>query len=189
MNRPLPLSALLGWMLLLLAGCASTSEPAGTSYNSLTDRTTFRTKPMETGMRLQGSGFSNGPRIQYQVSASCKGRACTPEKAALTFLLANNSSPVYFYGRTIVIDAGLERFMWKPLHERKTDESASVVSVIVRVDMTLEQLEALAHRRRVRGRLGHRPFNLSYEAREPLRVLYEQMQAGREARPSEARPS
>jgi hypothetical protein len=164
-------------LAVFAAGCATSTTPVRSSYNSMEDETKYSTRQI----RLQDvdlqSGLSGPPPFYMQVQASCEGRDCTPSRYTLRFIKGGQKE-IRLTSRQVSLTVGDKTMRWQERHNTPTNtqdaysnpvriRSGTVVSVVI----TGGQLSTLASVSDVRGELGGASFSLSYDSRAPIREL------------------
>ncbi len=166
----------VAFVVVMISGCSG-PEPVSTSYDDKADRTAYQTKPIHLG-RYSTGGLSSGKSVRLIGAAICRGAACTPQQAYLIFSVrdeTNAGSDLFMGDRSLSLQINGERFAWAndPLWESAKD--TSIDGEVTRLPLTVKQLSRIARADRVQGTLGSMRFNLSYQQREPLRLLVDRL--------------
>ena len=172
--RRLPVFALI---VFFVVGCG-TSEPVKRSYSSLSDETKYTTQRMRlSDMNLQ-SGLSSPARFYLQVQGHCEGKGCTPSQYALRFI-KEGQTEVRLTSRQVELTVGDKTMTWEERHNMTELTSGSTLQdpvrirsgTVVTVYVSGGQLSTLGSVSSVRGKLGNASFDLSHDARAPIRAL------------------
>lgn len=164
--------------LLLLAGCASNRESVTSRYLADQDVTTYRTGSIGLGSIFGGSGLGSGSRVSLRGWAQCQGQDCQPSEAWLAFALSGSSRELRLASRSISMRADEQRYDWpQRAVQRPTRTTNPVRGEIARISMSLGALESIAFAQSVSGTISDEAFTLSYEERQPLRNLANELGA------------
>lgn len=185
-SRYRPVRAWIVTLMLsfLLAGCGSTSQPVRVTYDTLENRTTYRTSSIPIPVETQGVGYgSQFRKLQMRLQARCRGQNCKP-KTALMVLSVSGGAELYLGDRTLVVNADDARLEWEDPRPDRDTRTERVVGVVARITVDMSQLKAIATAERVTGELGSVRLDIARRAQERVRAFL--VQAGHLEAPTEA---
>jgi len=171
-------SAIFGLLSLgfLFAGCATSSQPVTTTYDSTSNRTTYETGEMRlNGLELT-SGLQKRNRFYMQVVGRCKGEDCVPSSYDLHFV-KRGPQPVNLEARTLSLTVGTETLKWNDPQTREVTQTSTVRSgTFAKVDVSGRQLSTIGNVSNVSGSVGGNSFSISHENRAPIRSLLSRLE-------------
>ena len=160
---------LLGFVLL--AGCATSSEPVRVAYDATSNQTTYRTGQMRLSDIEMTSGLQKQNRFYVQVVGQCSGQDCVPSKYFMRFIKQGTQS-VTLGGRDVSLTIGTETITWEDPQTREASQTTTVRSgTFARIDMSSGQLATVGGVSNVSGSVGGADFSIPYDHRAPIRSL------------------
>jgi len=160
----------------LLVGCATSSEPVEVSYEASSNQKTYETKSIRLDDMRMTKGLERDNRFYVQVSASCMGQDCVPERYIMSFLKKGPQS-VQIEGRDVRLTVGTETMTWEDPQSRNVTRTSSIRSgTFARIELTSKQLTTVGSVQSVSGTVGSASFSLSHKARTPIRKLLSRLE-------------
>lgn len=159
------------WTALLLglvSGCGTSGPTA--SYDASKNRMVYRSEEMTVGQL--GSGLSAGDRVVMRAVASCQESNCVPETVRFVFMVegggdANTSA---IQDQSVYISADGAEYSWSG--DRRWLQQGDVrfyQGAIVRVGLSLSEVEQIANASSISARLGNTSLKLAGRAQSKLR--------------------
>ena len=156
--------------LVLLAGCASTAQSVRTEYAEASNKTTYETKRMELYVRRSSTGINLGPSYHLAARGQCTGASCSPSTYELLFTV-DSDNPITMTAEDVRMTYDGSTKTWEIPFQIKRGERFRVLDHIITLEITADRLSAIAQADEVEGSLGSIQFQLSHDARSPLRQL------------------
>lgn len=154
------------------AGCSSPSTPVRVQYTPSSDRTTYQTNRIQLEGIQVSSGYNRSPQFFLTVEGSCTGRGCTPQTYALRFSV-EYSEPVSLTAESVSLAFGEQTKTWQNPFSVQQNSRVQALGTIFRVSLPADELDAVGEAEQVTGTLGTLEFDLPYDARAPIRSLFE----------------
>ena len=168
-------TARAGWLPLIIvlvaAGCGSSSQPVQVTRTASTNQTAYETRQMRlSGIQLS-EGLEKDNRFFMQVVGTCTGQDCVPRSYALHFI-KEGLQPVQLEGRGVTLTIGTETLSWEDPQSRSVNRTSTIRSgTFAKVEVTSEQLSTIGGVNEVSGTVGGESFSISHDARAPIRQL------------------
>jgi len=160
----------------LLVGCATSSQPVEVSYDASSNQKAYETKQIRLDDMRMTEGLERDNRFYVQVSASCMGQDCVPERYTMSFLKEGPQS-VRIEGRDVRLTVGTETMTWEDPQSRNVNRTSSIRSgTFARIELTSKQLTTVGSVQSVSGTVGSASFSLSHKARTPIRKLLSRLE-------------
>lgn len=157
--------------VFVLVGCATSSDPVQTGYDTRGNETTYRTSKMRLGDIEMSSGLQSQDRFYIRVVGKCTGQNCAPSKYSLNFIKMGPES-VTLGSRDVSLTIGTETITWDDPQTREVSQTTTVRSgTFARVNVSSGQLATIGSVSNVNGSVGGSRFTLPYETRAPIRSL------------------
>jgi hypothetical protein len=161
--------------VLVVAGCATSSEPVEVKYEEASQQTTYITDEI----RLDGvdatSGLSKDNRYYLQIEATCPGQDCTPARYVLNFV-KEGTQPIKLTGRDVALTVGTETIQWSDPQNRRVSQTSVIRNgTFARVRVSPEQLITIGSVSEVSGTVGGINFQIPHQNRAPIRKLLSQL--------------
>lgn len=176
-RTPLPLSSVL-FALLVAGGCAGGQEVT-VSYNSESNRTTYKTTDY-TVSSVSGSDYGSSKSIAMQAIARCQGVNCTPNRAQLVFT-SEGSQRLSLSDVSGEITSDGTEITWSnaeanPDFANLSDDTIiEVTGKFAVVDLKTYQLRQIATASSLSGSIGGQPLSLGPNVQAGLRKLLEKV--------------
>lgn len=175
------------FLVCLIAGCATSSEPLEVSYEASSNQTTYETKEMRLDGMQVTEGLERDNRFYVKITGSCMGQDCAPRKYTMRFIKEGPQS-VTIEGRNVRLNVGTETITWTDPQNRDVNRTATVRSgTFTQIKLTSEQLTTVGSVRNVDGTVGGASFSIPHDTRAPIRKLLARL--GREVDSSEEQSS
>lgn len=156
---------------VLLAGCATSSEPVRVAYDAASNQTTYQTSQMQLSDIEMTSGLQKQNRFYVQVLGQCSGQDCVPSKYRMRFIKQGPQS-VRLGGRDVSLTIGTETISWEDPQTRETTQTTTIRSgTFARIEMSSGQLATVGGVSNVSGSVGGTDFTIPYDNRAPIRSL------------------
>lgn len=158
---------------LLAPGCASTSEPATQRFDTTTNETLYRARPINLGRMFENYGINSAVSIKLETWAKCMGQSCTPDQVWMGFEATGSAEGIQIGDASVTMSTGPDQFRWQERGGKMEEQDVTTVrGLFARGAVDLDELATVANAEdNVSGSLGSEAFTLSYEDREPLRRL------------------
>lgn len=178
------LLAIFALSAALLAGCGSSRPSASANYRQARNEMVYRTRPIDLGALFESGGLGIDPRVSLRGWAACDGENCQPSEAWLSFTLQRGSKEMRVVSdRSVTIKTAEDVYTWQQGDRRNSGNElvqemrgAPTSGEIARVELDWATLKDIATTQEFRGTIGGKDFSLSYDEREPLRAMMEQME-------------
>lgn len=180
-------SLALGVLLVaggLVAGCATSRDPATARYRAAQNEMVYRARDISLGTLFPTGGLSRDPIVEMSTWATCSGEGCRPQEVWLSFSIRRSPSRVLSH-RDVKMKTDTEVYTWTQQNRRSSgwNTQSPKSGEITRLSMELSTFRDIAESRRLSGTLGGEPFSLSYEKRAPLRAMANKMRGANRGRP------
>lgn len=173
------LSVIFG--LLLLSGCATSSEPVEEMYDDTANRTIYRTSKIRLSDIQMTAGIQKQNRFYMRVVGRCSGQKCTPSEYSIHFIKQGTQS-VTLGGRDISLTIGTETITWDDPQTRDVNQTTTIRSgIFAKIQVSSGQLSTIGAVSEVTGSVGGTGFEIPYENRSPIRALMSQLEGRKEA--------